>query len=157
VVRVVRGVTLAAFLLNLQGPAWAALLPAFAGAGPRVRLLPSADALRPRANQITSPPNFSTFQQLTPFGHLAVRGRSIIGIRETLLGNGFVQSINEPGHDDKGFLFTHPSYPQAWVRIMRRNGAWDIRIRNEHGAQLDECGHVAKDMGFAHGIEVESK
>ncbi|MEM1057285.1 MAG: RHS repeat-associated core domain-containing protein [Bacteroidota bacterium] len=68
----------------------------------------------------------------------SVRGRSIVGIRSTLTSNGFVQ-VKAKGN---GYLLRHPVTREE-VRMMSRNGGWDIRVRNRYGNYLDEAGNVA--------------
>lgn len=39
---------------------------------------------------------------------------------------------------------------------MRRNGGWDLRVRNSNGNDLDEFGNV-NTPGFTRGIQVFSR
>jgi hypothetical protein len=80
-----------------------------------------------------------------------VRGNSIGNIRAILLQNGFVQSL---ANNKKGYLFRNAIGEE--VRIMHRNSGWDIRIRNQFGNYLDDCGQVASP-GKTHGITVSSQ
>jgi len=80
----------------------------------------------------------------------SVRGKSIIEIREILTRNGFQQGRSESA---LGYLFRNAAGEE--VRIMRRGGGWDIRIRNRYGNYLDEFGDVPTGPGPAHGIDVE--
>lgn len=85
----------------------------------------------------------------------SVRGRSIIGIRQTLLKNGFKMSKTK----GFGYLFKYPAKKQGFfeqVRIMSRKGTWDIRVQNGQGGNLDEFGNQA-DPNLTHGINVLSK
>jgi len=81
----------------------------------------------------------------------SVRGKNIISIRESLLQNGFTQSLAK---NKKGYLFLNSAGEQ--VRVMRRNGAWDLRVRNGFGNYLDEFGDNAAPS-FTHGISVLSQ
>ncbi|MFD0857228.1 RHS repeat-associated core domain-containing protein [Actinomadura adrarensis] len=81
----------------------------------------------------------------------SVRGKSIIGIRSKLIGDGFTQTLSD---NKKGYLFRNSSGEE--VRIMRRNGEWHIRMRNQHGNYLDEFGDVA-NPNQTHGIRVYSR
>ena len=89
------------------------------------------------------------------FADGTVRGRSIIGIRSTLRAHGFTQTKAR----GFGYLFEyrHPSGSLEQVRIMRRQGAWDMRLRNQYGNYLDEFGHVPQGPSTAHNIPVYSK
>lgn len=51
-------------------------------------------------------------------------------------------------------MFDGPAGEQ--VRIMRRGGAWDIRVQNRFGNYLDEYGNVGSPSG-THGITIESR
>ena len=42
------------------------------------------------------------------------------------------------------------------VRIMRRNGEWQVRVRNNQGNNLDEFGNIAQPSQ-THGINVTNK
>ena len=81
----------------------------------------------------------------------SVQGRSIIGIRSDLVSNGFTQGLAQ---NKKGYLLTNGTGEQ--VKIMSRNGSWDIRIRNKSGNYLDSSGNVAMP-GQTHGITVGSR
>jgi hypothetical protein len=81
----------------------------------------------------------------------SVRGKPIITIRDTLKRDGFTQELAK---NKKGYLFRNSSGEE--VRVMRRNGAWDIRARNGFGNYLDEFGNVATP-GQTHQIGVVSK
>ena len=83
----------------------------------------------------------------------SIRDLSIIQIREHLLENGFTQGLNS-GRANSGYLFTNSMDEQ--VRIMNRNGGWDIRVRNGSGNYLDEFGNVPSNSNPAHGITVRS-
>lgn len=80
----------------------------------------------------------------------SVRGKSINQLRAGLLRSGFTQGLAK---NKKGYLFQNAAGEQ--VRIMRRNGGWDIRIRNKFGNYLDEHGNVA-NPNATHDIGVES-
>ncbi len=80
----------------------------------------------------------------------SLRGRSIISIRSILSQNGFRQTLTR---NKKGYLFTNTAGEQ--IRVMRRNGGWDIRVRNSFGNYLDDVGNVAAP-GQTHGINVRS-
>ena len=77
-----------------------------------------------------------------------VKGNSIINIRNTLLNNGFTQTLT---NNKSGYLFINKAGEQ--VRIMFRNGGWDARIMNQYGNYLDDIGRVATP-GSSHGIIV---
>ncbi|MBG0568525.1 hypothetical protein [Actinoplanes aureus] len=85
------------------------------------------------------------------FSDGGVRGRSIIDIRSQLLDDGFEQVLANNG---RGYLFRNSAGEE--VRIMRREGGWDIRVRNSHGNYLDEFGNVANPID-THNIEVRSR
>ncbi|RMI42780.1 hypothetical protein EBN88_08615 [Streptomyces triticirhizae] len=85
------------------------------------------------------------------FSNGSVRSRPIIEIRAALLDDGFVRQLAK---NKKGYLYTNPAGEQ--VRIMRRNGNWDIRIQNSAGNNLDEFGNVAPPAQ-THGINVYSR
>jgi RHS repeat-associated protein len=85
------------------------------------------------------------------FSDGSISGRSIIGIRSELLDDGFTQEL---AANRSGYLFENSLGEQ--VRIMYRNGGWDIRIRNRYGNYLDQSGNVAPPAQ-AHGIPVYSK
>jgi hypothetical protein len=85
------------------------------------------------------------------FADGSVRGRSIIGIRSALLDDGFTQGLT---NNKSVYLFTNATGEQ--VRIMSRNGGWDLRIRNQYGNYLDEFGNVTTPAS-SHGIEIYSK
>lgn len=85
------------------------------------------------------------------FSDGGVAGKSIISIRQDLLDDGFTQTLTQ---NKSGYLFENQLGEQ--VRIMRRNGGWDIRIRNQYGNYLDQSGNVAAPSQ-AHGIPVYSK
>ena len=80
-----------------------------------------------------------------------VRNSTIIGVRQTLLKNGFTQGLARNG---SGYLFRNAAGEE--VRVMSRAGAWDIRIMNRYGNYLDEFGNVAAP-GATHGIPVRSR
>ena len=67
-----------------------------------------------------------------------VTGNSIINIRSTLLNNGFRQSLTR---NRSGYLFSNTLGEQ--IRVMSRNGTWDIRVMNQYGNYLDDIGNVA--------------
>ncbi|MBO4274627.1 Hint domain-containing protein [Microbispora triticiradicis] len=79
-----------------------------------------------------------------------VRGKSINQLRAGLLKDGFRQTLTR---NKKGYLFTNDAGEQ--VRIMRRNGGWDMRIQNKGGNYLDEYGNVAPPNA-TRGISVGS-
>lgn len=79
-------------------------------------------------------------------------GRSIIGVRSDLLSSGFTQGLAK---NKKGYLFTNGT--GAEVRVMRRSGGWDARVKNEFGNYLDSSGNVARDADSAHNIRLYSK
>jgi RHS repeat-associated protein len=85
------------------------------------------------------------------FSDGSISGRSIVSIRSELLDDGFVQQLAD---NKSGYLFKNSLGEQ--VRIMYRNGGWDIRIRNRYGNYLDQSGNVAPPTQ-AHGIPVYSK
>jgi RHS repeat-associated protein len=62
---------------------------------------------------------------------------SIINVRSQLLRDGFQQTLTTK---KSGYLFRHISGEE--VRIMRRNGSWDLRIKNRFGNDLDRLGNV---------------
>ncbi len=78
-----------------------------------------------------------------------VEGKSIIGIRNVLLRSGFTQSLSESG---EGYLFRNALGEE--VRIMNRNGGWEIRVMNHFGNYLNKTGDVAPDRASSHGIQV---
>jgi hypothetical protein len=80
-----------------------------------------------------------------------VHGKSITDIRSQLLGNGFSQGLAK---NKMGYLFQNGTDEK--VRIVRRGGGWDIRVRNASGNYLDEFGNVAGPAD-THGIEVYSR
>jgi len=84
------------------------------------------------------------------FENGSVKGKSIIGIRKTLLKDGFTQTLSK---NKSGYLFRNSLGEE--VRLMRRNGGWDIRMRNRFGNYLNENGHVATPNS-THGIGVSS-
>ncbi|WP_460889316.1 polymorphic toxin-type HINT domain-containing protein [Promicromonospora xylanilytica] len=84
------------------------------------------------------------------FADGSVRGKPIISIRDTLKRDGFTQELAK---NKKGYLFRNSSGEK--VRVMRRNGAWDIRARNGFGNYRDEFGNVAAP-GQTHQIGVVS-
>jgi RHS repeat-associated protein len=87
----------------------------------------------------------------------SVRGKTIIEIRAILLKGGFTQTINE-GTKDSGYLFRNGTGEE--VRIMNRNGGWDIRVKNSGQQFLDEKGNAPQGKGAsqaAHGISVKCK
>ena len=79
------------------------------------------------------------------------RGRSIIDIRAGLLDDGFTQTLT---NNRSGYLFRNSLGEE--VRIMSRNGGWDIRIQNQFGNYLDEFGNVANPAA-THDIPVHSR
>jgi RHS repeat-associated protein len=81
-----------------------------------------------------------------------IMGKSIIEIRETLFENGFTQTSTANG---EGYLFKNSTGEQ--VRLMRRDGGWDVRVRNSAGNYLDEFGNVPSDAKSAHNIEIFPK
>jgi RHS repeat-associated protein len=82
-----------------------------------------------------------------------VEGKSIIGIRETLLKNGF--KFEGLSRDKKAYLFT---FGKESVRIRPMgNDTWEILMQNAVGNRLDKYGNVSTGMGPAHGIRVYSK
>jgi hypothetical protein len=80
----------------------------------------------------------------------SIRNKTIIEVREVLTRNGFTQQKAE----GTGYLFTNALGEQ--VRIMYRNGSWDIRVRNQFGNYLDEFGNVAPP-GETHGIPTQNQ
>jgi RHS repeat-associated protein len=85
------------------------------------------------------------------FSEGSVRGRSIIGIRDALLKNGFTQEVTNNG---SGYLFKNAVGEE--VRIMSRGGTWDLRVMNRFRNYLDEFGNVGTPS-TTHGIEVGSR
>lgn len=81
----------------------------------------------------------------------SVNGKSIISIRENLLDDGFTMTLSD---NQQGYLFANQLGEE--VRIMNRNGGWDIRIKNQFGNYLDEFGNVA-NPDQTHEIFVESR
>lgn len=73
--------------------------------------------------------------------------RLVVGIRSDLLSSGLRQPLSQ---NKKGYLFVNGTGEQ--VRIMRRGSAWDVRVRNAAGNNLDEFGNVAPPSA-THGIE----
>ena len=55
------------------------------------------------------------------FSNTTVRGRTIIGIRQHLVRNGFVQKL---ARNKKGYIFTNGTGEE--IRLMRRGSGWDI-------------------------------
>ena len=85
----------------------------------------------------------------------SIRGTTIISLRQKLLSAGYSQKL---ARNKKGYLFVKNEANAGNVRIMRRNGRWDVRIQNEEGNYLDEWGRVDKSEGRdSHGIFVESR
>jgi hypothetical protein len=80
----------------------------------------------------------------------SVQGKSIIGIRSGLLEDGFTQVLSK---NKQGYLLTNALGEE--VRVMARNGQWEIRIRNQFGNYLDSTGAVSAPKA-AHGITVVS-
>ena len=80
-----------------------------------------------------------------------IRGKSIIQVRDILLTNGFTQQLS---NNKSGYLFKNAAGEE--VRIMQRNGAWDVRVKNQYGNYLDEYGKVAAPAN-THGIGVTCK
>jgi hypothetical protein len=85
------------------------------------------------------------------FADGSIRGKPIISIRDTLKRDGFTQELAK---NKKGYLFRNSNGEE--VRVMRRDGAWDVRARNGFGNYLDEFGNVASP-GQTHQIGVVSK
>lgn len=85
------------------------------------------------------------------FGGGSIRNSSIINIRNTLLKNGFRMTHSDRG---SGYLFRNAAGEE--VRIMRRGGGWDVRIKNSSGNYLDEFGNVASPAQ-THNIHVHPK
>jgi RHS repeat-associated protein len=81
----------------------------------------------------------------------SVQGKSIIGIRSGLLEDGFIQVLSK---NKQGYLLTNALGEE--VRVMARNGQWEIRIRNQFGNYLDSTGAVSAPKA-AHGITVLSR
>jgi RHS repeat-associated protein len=81
-----------------------------------------------------------------------VGGNSIINIRNTLLNNGFKQSLTT---NKSGYLFINDAGEQ--IRIMSRNGGWDIRIQNQYGNYLNAFGIDPGTRSATHGIKVYSR
>jgi RHS repeat-associated protein len=87
------------------------------------------------------------------FANGSIRNTPIINIRNTLRQNGFSQAITR---NKGGYLFRNAAGEE--VRIMRRGGGWDLRIRNSNGNYLDEFGRVDQTGGgLSHGINVTSR
>jgi len=82
----------------------------------------------------------------------SVRDQTIISIRDYLRENGFTQRLAD---NKQGYVFTNQAGEE--VRVMNRNGGWDIRVKNAQGNYLDEFGNVAQGRGPAHGIGVVCK
>ncbi len=76
-----------------------------------------------------------------------VRNNSIINVRNVLLNNGFKQGLSL---NKQGYLFTNAIGEE--VRIMRRAGAWDIRMMNKGGNYLDEFGNFNSPPELTHNI-----
>ena len=89
------------------------------------------------------------FQELFASG--SIRNMPIINIRNLLRQNGFTQTLTE---NRSGYLFRNAAGEE--VRIMFRNGGWDVRVRNSSGNYLDEFGNV-NEPSKTHGIGVVSK
>ncbi len=87
------------------------------------------------------------------FSEGSLKGRSIIGIRQTLMKNGFKMSKA----DTNGYIFRMPGKSVEHVRIMSRAGGWDVRVQNEGGGWLDEVGNQVTGRSASHGINVFSK
>ena len=85
------------------------------------------------------------------FASGSIRNRPMIYIRNILRQNGFTQTISRNG---QGYLFTNAAGEE--VRIMSRNGRWDIRVRNAFGNYLDEYGNVGPPS-TTHNITVLSR
>jgi RHS repeat-associated protein len=81
----------------------------------------------------------------------SIRNTSIINIRNTLLKNGFRMT-----HSDRGSVYLFLNAAGEEVRIMRRGGGWDVRIKNSSGNYLDEFGNVAS-RAQTHNISVHPK
>jgi RHS repeat-associated protein len=84
------------------------------------------------------------------FADGSIRNRTIIGIRETLLDNGFSQGLT---NNRQGYLFTNGTGEH--VRVMHRSGGWDVRVMNSAGNYLDDVGNVGSNSA-THGIPVRS-
>ena len=84
------------------------------------------------------------------FQNGGVRNKPIIDIRSALKEGGFDMELTK---NRSGYWYRRG---KEEVRIMRRNGQWDIRIRNGHGNYLDEFGNVAGNSQN-HNIPVFSK
>jgi RHS repeat-associated protein len=86
------------------------------------------------------------------YGEGSLYGRSIIEIRRTLVDGGFArQALTQ---NRKGYLFMGPGGEE--VRIMRRSGAWDVRVRNRYGQHLDARGYDPGTAAGSHNITVRS-
>jgi RHS repeat-associated protein len=81
-----------------------------------------------------------------------VSGRTIIGVRASLLKSGFTQGLSK---NRKGYLFVNEAGEQ--VRIMRKAGEWEIRVRNRAGNWLDDLGNSARDRASSHDIKLINK
>jgi hypothetical protein len=64
---------------------------------------------------------------------------------------GFKQGLSK---NKSGYLLKNGAGEE--VRIMKRGGGWDIRVRNASGNYLDEFGDVAQP-GPAHSIQVSPR
>jgi hypothetical protein len=80
-----------------------------------------------------------------------ISGNSIINIRSILLKNGFKQTLTR---NKSGYLFVNRLGEE--VRIMFRNGRWDIRVKNMFNNNLDKFGRVSEPR-YTHEIFVRSK
>lgn len=85
------------------------------------------------------------------FSNGSIRNKSIIDVRKTLLDNGFKQGVSE---NKKGYLFKNNIGEE--VRIMYRNGKWDIRVKNKFNNYLDEFGSP-NNPDKTHNINLNSK
>ncbi|HEX2868063.1 MAG TPA: RHS repeat-associated core domain-containing protein [Ignavibacteriales bacterium] len=82
----------------------------------------------------------------------SVRGQAIMNIKNLLLREGFEMIRADKGI---GYLFKNEAGEQ--VRLMRRNGGWDIRIRLGGGNHVNEFGIDPGSRGGTHDIEIFSK
>jgi len=110
----------------------------------RILVIDEAGAIRPTGLRVAS----EGLRRIFDGG--SVRGRFIPNLRKVLLDDGFSLGRAARG---AGYLFEKGLEE---VRIMRRNGGWDVRMRNRFGNDLDEWGNVAPS-DLTHGIEVFPK
>jgi hypothetical protein len=73
-------------------------------------------------------------------------------VRASLLKSGFTQGLSK---NRKGYLFVNEAGEQ--VRIMRKAGEWEIRVRNRAGNWLDDLGNSARDRASSHDIKLINK